>query len=149
MSLLLATKKLPLQKKNIIFWFTNLPSYIFYEQCCKQWNITFENILQWSIALFSAICNSHYSGDRTNWNPTNRGHPVPGSITHLTITDRHRRHTMVFQANLSHNIQIADQRQVQACLQSQRNQKGEGTIVPQDFGENLFHSSGLFKKAGL
>ena len=36
---------------------------------------------------------------------------------------------MVFQANLSHNIQIANQRQVQACLQSRRNQEVEGAIL--------------------
>ena len=28
------------------------------------------------IALFSAICNSHYTVDCTNWNRTNMGHPV-------------------------------------------------------------------------
>ena len=32
--------------------------------------------LYWGFALFSAIFSSHYTGDRTNWNRTNRGPPV-------------------------------------------------------------------------
>ena len=53
--------------KNLDFLFEN--SHFFEDFFGK-------TALNWELALFSAVWKPHYTGDRTNWNRTNRGIPV-------------------------------------------------------------------------
>ena len=52
-------------KKHWIFW-----KVAFFEDFLEK------NALNRGLALFSAVWKTHYTGDRTNWNRTNRGIPV-------------------------------------------------------------------------